>query len=81
MVETLEVGKTYRMTAALNVKRWCVCETTLEVGDDVEILKQTSPNRVEVLVGGGIHKARRSTLRMCVEEISSRGAVDGAAAS
>ena len=70
MVETLEIGKRYRVSIGLALKRWCICNTTLLAGDIVKIVRQPSPNRVEVLVNGGLHKVRRSTLRMLVDLIN-----------
>ena len=79
MVEHLVLEKVYRVSATIKTR---CCTHTLQPGDLVKVVRQTSPNRV--LVGHQTeafkigsdgkgwcgHKVRKSTLRMSVEELA-----------
>lgn len=71
MVEQFVVGSEYRVAVDMSVSRWCVCDLVLRAGDVVLVRGQPSPNRVLVQVRAGLHVVRRSTLRLCVNEIAA----------
>ena len=43
------------------------CEKVFSQGDNLVVLRQTSPNRVMVSLGNNCHKVKRSTLNRCGE--------------
>ena len=49
MVERIEAGKVYRLSES--IRTHCDCGGVLQPGDYVEVCKQTSPNRVQVIHG------------------------------
>ena len=71
-VEKLEVGKRYRVNK--QVPTLC-CAFFLPVGNVIKVQSIPTPNRAMLLVTEGawkgtLHKVRKSTLRMAVEEVA-----------
>ena len=68
----MKSGDIYRLTEP--IKTHCYCGYVLQPNEYVEVVKVTSPNRVQVIhnmemiegsvsVGGSVHKIRASSLR------------------
>lgn len=64
-------GERYRVMC---VFKCLVCGLEFGEGVEVEIVNQTSPNRLMITVvnSGSLHKVKRSTFNRCTERIEAR---------